>query len=66
MWVAGGANWFFGRPPENWNPWLQLIQVGLGAYLPLFVVKVNVESDATSGPLPLENWLREPVLARAA
>ena len=28
MWVAGGANWFFGRPPEHWNPWVQLIQNG--------------------------------------
>lgn len=25
MWVAAGAWWFFGRPPENWNPWTQLI-----------------------------------------
>jgi len=34
MWIAGGANWFFGRAPEHWNPWLQLIQGGLGMYVP--------------------------------
>src|SRR5712692_7791736 len=28
MWVAGGAHWFFGRPPEGWNPWMQLIEGG--------------------------------------
>ena len=28
MWVAGGANWFFGRPPQGWNPWKQLIDGG--------------------------------------
>jgi hypothetical protein len=26
MWIANGANWFFGAPPEHWNPWMQLIQ----------------------------------------
>jgi hypothetical protein len=25
MWIANGANWFFGAPPEHWNPWKQLI-----------------------------------------
>jgi hypothetical protein len=34
MWIAGGANWFFGRAPEHWNPWLQLIEGGLGMYVP--------------------------------
>jgi len=29
MWIASGANWFFGAPPEHWNPWMQLI----GAHL---------------------------------
>lgn len=29
MWVAGGAVWFFGRAPEHWNPWSQLIGAGL-------------------------------------
>jgi hypothetical protein len=34
MWIAGGANWFFGRPPEHWNPWWQLIDGGLGMFVP--------------------------------
>ncbi len=29
MWIASGANWFFGAPPEHWNPWMQLIKAGL-------------------------------------
>jgi hypothetical protein len=28
MWIAGGANWFFGHAPEHWNPWAQLIWNG--------------------------------------
>jgi hypothetical protein len=34
MWVAGGANWFFGRAPEQWNPWYQLIESGYVFALP--------------------------------
>jgi hypothetical protein len=44
MWVAGGANWFFGRPPEGWNPWLQLIE---GAHLeavPIFAQNVRTQA----------------------
>ena len=31
MWIAGGASWFFGRAPQHWNPWTQLIRAGFGA-----------------------------------
>jgi hypothetical protein len=34
MWIAGGARWFFGRPPEQWNPWTQLIQAKLADSVP--------------------------------
>jgi hypothetical protein len=34
MWIAGGARWFFGRPPEQWNPWRQLIQAKLADSVP--------------------------------
>jgi hypothetical protein len=27
-WVADGAQWFYGQPPADWNPWLQLIDGG--------------------------------------
>lgn len=46
MWLAGGANWFFGRAPEGWNPWLQLLEAGLGAYVPRFVVGMRFQADA--------------------
>jgi hypothetical protein len=29
MWIATGANWFFGAPPDHWNPWMQLINAQL-------------------------------------
>lgn len=23
-WINGGGQWFFGQPPDGWNPWAQL------------------------------------------
>jgi hypothetical protein len=48
MWVAGGANWFFGKAPEGWNPWLQLIKDGRGAFyaLPHFQINLSVQANA--------------------
>lgn len=55
MWIAGGANWFFGKPPENWNPWTQLQKGGVKAitgrapsvaHSEELVFPVVVESDA--------------------
>ncbi len=28
-WIAGGARWFFEKPPAFWNPWLQLSRAGV-------------------------------------
>lgn len=46
MWIASGARWFFGRAPEGWNPWLQLIrsQVVAPAF-PISCVKFHFEAD---------------------
>jgi hypothetical protein len=46
MWIAGGANWFFGRAPEHWNPWIQLIRAGLAAWVPQFTTSLKLQSDA--------------------
>lgn len=46
MWIAGGANWFFGRPPEGWNPWLQLIRAKHVQYIPAFQLEIRVEANA--------------------
>src|SRR5713226_918533 len=46
MWIAGGANWFFGRAPEGWNPWMQLLKAGLSSYLPRIVVDWRLQSNA--------------------
>jgi hypothetical protein len=48
MWIAGGANWFFGRAPEFWNPWLQLIRAGFGGYVPRFAVAATIDSGTSS------------------
>jgi hypothetical protein len=65
MWIAGGANWFFGRPPEGWNPWLQFIQAGFARCLPRVVIDVRVKADATAEPVGIRNWTRDPVASAA-
>jgi hypothetical protein len=47
MWVANGASWFFGNPPANWNPWLQLIDAGLQAWVPRQFSDLKVRTDAS-------------------
>lgn len=51
MWIAGGANWFFGAPPQGWNPWLQLINAGLGSFVPWFGLDLTSRADATIASL---------------
>ena len=29
-WIRSGAQWFFGQPPANWNPWAQLASNSFG------------------------------------
>jgi hypothetical protein len=29
-WIALGMHWFFGEPPINWNPQVQLLSAGYG------------------------------------
>jgi hypothetical protein len=47
MWIAGGANWFFGKAPENWNPWMQLLNAGLGTYVPKPFLNLRFQADAS-------------------
>jgi hypothetical protein len=37
-WIARGMHWFFGRPPQTWNPQVQLLAAGYG-------VKFSVASE---------------------
>jgi hypothetical protein len=46
MWIAGGANWFFGRPPDGWNPWEQLIKGNLVGWVPRFSIDLKLKGDA--------------------
>jgi len=48
MWVADGAFWFFGIPPRDWNPWLQLIEGGHPESAPA----VRLELTSRVGPRP--------------
>ncbi len=57
MWIAGGANWFFGRAPEHWNPWLQLIEGGLGMYVPR--VEIRFRAEAVVEPIRIRNLAPE-------
>lgn len=50
MWIAGGANWFFGRPPDKWNPWLQLLKYGSGMFMPSFGIEIRMTVNATAKP----------------
>lgn len=48
MWIAGGANWFFGRAPVGWNPWLQLTMANIGNYVPRFNVVLKARANAVA------------------
>ena len=56
MWVAGGANWFFGRAPEHWNPWMQLLRAGLGMSLPRLFADLRFQANATVEPTGIKSF----------
>lgn len=39
MWISAGARWFFGKAPDHWNPWIQLINAGLINWAPKIEMK---------------------------
>ncbi len=44
-WIARGAPWFFRRPPEYWNPWVQLIEANHANDVPKFVADIRTSVD---------------------
>jgi hypothetical protein len=50
MWVAHGAQWFFGKPAEHWNPWRQLIEGGHADAVPWGSAVVMTRANAVIGP----------------
>lgn len=56
MWIASGANWFFGAPPEHWNPWLQLIQGGYAADVPKIVNGLFAQANTPTVVTPIRNF----------
>jgi hypothetical protein len=53
MWIAGGAVWFFGQSPEDWNPWTQLVLAGLTGSVPAPLQEVRFDSNTVEN----SNWL---------
>ena len=58
MWIADGANWFFGRPPAHWNPWTQLITAGLALYIPKEFSTLVFQTDAVAEHSVRQNFLQ--------
>lgn len=56
MWVAGGALWFFGRAPEHWNPWTQLLSAGFSTELPVEFWSVSIRSYAVTDIAEIEKF----------
>lgn len=66
MWIAGGANWFFGKAPEHWNPWVQLMRAGLNAFVPRFITSFQVQSNASVDLMPTRNLGHDLILRPVA
>jgi hypothetical protein len=68
MWVAGGANWFFGRAPEHWNPWLQLLRAdrSLAAHFPVPILGVYFRASESYNALEPKNFTGSIFAATAA
>jgi len=64
MWVAAGAHWFFGKPPEHWNPWLQLFEGGQLEAVPHFEVRSVSAPQERSVAGPLFFVQAPPILLR--
>src|SRR5439155_26647356 len=47
-WLFRGANWFFGSPPINWDPWLQLSLGGVNVKDSLFQTRVSGQRAMSS------------------
>ena len=42
QWIRNGLQWFFRKPPTNWNPWYQLIE---GNHLESIPFRALVEAN---------------------
>jgi len=47
MWLAGGAHWFFGAPPANWNWYVQLYAAGM---IPVLFTGIGASTTETDVP----------------
>jgi hypothetical protein len=46
-WIARDGAWFFRNPPPLWNPWMQLINAGYGAWVPKLFVDFRFQANVT-------------------
>jgi hypothetical protein len=65
-WADQHAPWFFGEPPEHWNPWLQLIQGGYAADVPTFVNALFVRANTPTVVAPIRNFSDETLVLSPA
>jgi hypothetical protein len=65
-WISRGANWFFRRPPEYWNPWMQLISGSAFDEVPKFATKIISSVNVTISPTQTLNVSSSPWFAQVA
>jgi hypothetical protein len=66
MWIAGGSNWFFGKSPEHWIPWMQFLVAGLGMFVPQFFSDLRFRANATFEPTGVRNFAKRFVATTSA
>lgn len=71
-WVDAGCPWFDPDEPqpEGWNEWKQLIDAGLGRFVPEFVADLRLLADVTIDGMGIQlgpiNYDPSPYQAKAA
>jgi len=63
IWIASGANWFFGAPPEHWNPWMQLLRADV--HVPRLFTALRFDNNAVVDGTKI-NWRAEKFELRPA
>jgi len=58
-WVEKGAKWFFGEPPANWQPWVQLLKANVPLPYPTSVTAEGGGIVRKSGGAETEQWIAE-------
>src|SRR5271156_5824160 len=60
QWLGNGAIWFFGNPPLNWNPYLQIVRGGHPEAVPMFAREVIFQPNNTVTATTRDNRYLQP------